>query len=124
MQESSSSSFQFDYGKVSTVEIVVPNENDFGATNLAFCATGGDGEVPEGTKVTEESKVMASHADLALGADGKFAGLLESKMNDDDNQSMMLLNEIVAGYREATKKTPSDGESSAEAIDTDESANK
>jgi hypothetical protein len=71
-------------------------------------------------EVTEESKVMASHANAALGADYKFAGLLQSETNDDDDSYKTLLNEIIAGSREdISNKTPSDGKSSAEPIDTD-----
>ncbi|CAJ1953947.1 unnamed protein product [Cylindrotheca closterium] len=62
----------FGQGKVITVTIVVSNEDEFGATNLALCSTCGGGQ---------ESEVMVSHADLALGAKG--TRLLRSKTKKD-----------------------------------------
>lgn len=38
------SNFRFSDGTVSTVEIEVPNEVDFGASNLALCSTSVGGE--------------------------------------------------------------------------------
>ncbi|CAJ1953059.1 unnamed protein product [Cylindrotheca closterium] len=60
-EKSSSMSGPFGQGKVVSTIIVVPTADRYGATNLALCSTCGGGE---------ESKVLASHADLALGAQG------------------------------------------------------
>ncbi|CAJ1945037.1 unnamed protein product [Cylindrotheca closterium] len=86
---SSSLSDTFCQGKILSVTIVVPTEDEFGANNLALCSTCGGGE---------ESEVMASHADLALGAQGNR--LLRSKTKKDD-KSKSLLNGISEGYKEA-----------------------
>ncbi|CAJ1936992.1 unnamed protein product, partial [Cylindrotheca closterium] len=67
-EESSSMSGPFGQGKVVSTTIVVPTADGYGATNLALCSTCGGGE---------ESEVMASHADLALGAQGNL--LLRTK---------------------------------------------
>jgi len=99
------STFQFSHDNVSTLEIEVPNEDKFGATNLALCSTCGGGE---------EAEVMVSHADLALGADSKFACLLRSKTKDND-PSKKLLNEITEGY---SISRLSDETSSAETVAT------
>ncbi|CAJ1937441.1 unnamed protein product [Cylindrotheca closterium] len=86
---SSSLSDTFCQGKVVSVTIVVPTEDEFGATNLALCSTCGGGQ---------ESEVMISHAELALGAEGDR--LLRSKTKKRD-KSKSLLNGIYEGYKGA-----------------------
>jgi len=87
-EEPSLLSDAFGHNKVVTVTIVVPNEDRFGATNLALCSTCGGGQ---------ESEVMVSHAELALGAKGER--LLRSKTKKDD-PSQLLLDDISQGYGE------------------------
>jgi hypothetical protein len=87
-EEPLSLSDTFSHGKVVTITIVVPNEDRFGATNLALCSSCGGGQ---------ESEVMASHAELALGAEGER--LLRKKTAKDD-PSKLLLNDIAQGYGE------------------------
>ncbi|CAJ1956835.1 unnamed protein product [Cylindrotheca closterium] len=89
LEESSSLSHTFCQGKVVSVTIVLPTEDEFGATNLALCSTCGGGQ---------ESEVMVSHAELAFGAEGNC--LLRSKTKNDD-LSKSLLNDISKGYNEA-----------------------
>jgi len=76
-RENKASAFNFSVLRQHCVqlEIEVPNEDDFGATNLALCSTCGGGE---------EAEVMLSHEDLALGADYKFARLLRRKTKGED----------------------------------------
>ncbi|CAJ1938772.1 unnamed protein product [Cylindrotheca closterium] len=78
----------FGHGQIFTVTVVVPKEDRFGATNLALCSTCGGGQ---------ESEVMVSHAELALGADHSFDCLLRKK-NEDDGLSQLLFEEIREGY--------------------------
>ncbi|CAJ1943817.1 unnamed protein product [Cylindrotheca closterium] len=79
----------FGQGKVVSTIIVVPTADGYGATNLALCSTCGGGE---------ESEVMASHADLALGAQGNR---LLRKKKQKGELSEQLLTSISQGYQEA-----------------------
>mmetsp|Transcript_4328 Transcript_4328/g.10137 ORF Transcript_4328/g.10137 Transcript_4328/m.10137 type:complete len:640 (-) Transcript_4328:240-2159(-) len=83
------STLHFQVGEISTVVIVVPEEDDFGATKLALCSTCGGGE---------ESEVMASHADLALGAKGARLLRTSTKVRDPSKE---LLEKLSSGYSEA-----------------------
>jgi len=104
------STLQFSHHTVSTVVIEVPKEEDFGATNLALCSTCGGGN---------ESEVMVSHSELALGADYNFERLPFKKISDDD-PSRLLLKEITEGY----SSIASDEENIGEATTTDERSSK
>ena len=90
------------------MEIVVQNENDFGANNLALCSTCGGGE---------ESEVVVSHVKLALGAKARFTRLLRSKTKDDA-PSKLLLTGIAEGYSTALDEKTSAAEAKASATDT------
>ena len=78
-------SFEFAAGQISTVVIEVPNDDPFGATNLAWCSTCGGGE---------KSEVMASHAELALGPQMDSQKLLRSKTKKSA-PSAVFLNDIL-----------------------------
>ena len=77
--------FEFAAGQISTVVIEVPNDDPFGATNLAWCSTSGGGE---------KSEVMASHAELAFGPQIDFQRLLRSK-TAKSAPSAVFLNDIL-----------------------------
>ena len=83
-------SFKFAAGQISTVIIEVPNNDSFGATNLAWCSTYGGGE---------KSEVMASHAELALGPQIDSKGLLRRKTTKKA-PSAVFLNDILKCIKE------------------------
>ena len=92
--------FKFSHGSITTVVVEVPQNDEFGATNLAMCPTCGGGE---------KSEVMVSHSELALGAKATFTRLLRSKTTKDD-ASKIFLDDIKNHYLQVLNKYQVDGD--------------